>query len=236
MLEYLYIFVHSENDSFKIGITQNIKTGLKKIESGFGSINPERSTVFSCENRKLVENIKSGLNAYLDNHSFHPANMSVGSTDWFNVESLQKCSAFVDLYLNEIPSFKKEGNLAEYLDREIDYGKNIRALQESGEIMNIHSDLVQRLTDLLDNNVDSLNVAKVNGCFEVSCSNIVGFEIGILPEFAWVRKESNKLLFDIQICNQWKKSRTHTALRGLIEIKFFNEFTWNNYKSMMDLR
>lgn len=234
MIDYLYILIHSENHSYKVGISNNIHKRIEKLELDFGKINRKTSVIFSCNNRKLVENIERGIHAYLNNSAYHPINLGGGSSEWFEINSLEQCFAFVQLYSEELNEFKKEGNLNEFLNRKVDYVRKLETIEESSEFMRVHSEVIQKVSDFLKSNIDSIKVEKIDGSYYVSCDNIENINIGELPTFQWIRKLDNKLMFDARIFNKWKKSRTYEVHRGLIELKFFSEFRWSNVKSMLE--
>ncbi len=234
MVEYLYILISVNLPCFKVGISNNVRKRLLKIETDFGKISHESSLVYSCNNRKLLENIEHGIHAYLDNFAFHPSNLGGGSSEWFAIESLEKCKSFIDLYLKELDGFNFEENLNIFLKKEIDFIRERDYLEETGQFLNSHTEMIHKISNFLKDNIESFRFEKINGNYHVWCENIDVFSIEDLPIFQWVKKENNQLIFDTQVYNKWKKSRVHEVHRGLVEIRFFNEFTWNNFKAMID--
>lgn len=232
MKELLYILIHSDNTSFKVGITNNMKSRLNSIERDFGNINKSESLVYSCDNRSLLENIEHGIHAYLNNHYFSPKFLGGGSTEWFSIHAFKKAIKMIQLFIEELENFNFEDNLKEFLERKIDFEASFAKLDQTKNFLEIHSKVVNEVNNFIYINIEEISVSKRKGAFVVTSDNLNDLMIDELPIFQWVRKEGRELIFDIQIYNKWKKDKSYKATRGLVEIKFFNDFNWKNYKAM----
>ncbi|NOQ26015.1 MAG: hypothetical protein GQ564_11685 [Bacteroidales bacterium] len=232
MDQFLYILKHTNNESFKVGITNNLKNRLNKIENDFGKIKQEDSKIFSCPNRKLLENIEHGIHAFLNNYFYSPKSLGGGSTEWFKMEAFEKGIEFIHMYVNELNEFNLEGNILIVLNRPTDFKKSFSEIGDSKQFLDIHSKTVDAISEFISYNKDKLIFTKRAGEFCISNIDLTGLKIGKLPRFQWVKIRNNELIFDIQVYNEWEKSREQEAIRGLVEIKYFSNFTWNNYKSM----
>ena len=231
-MNYLYILTSLEKPCYKVGITNNMEKRLSKIVADFGQINKEDSFVYSCKNRQLVTKIEFGIHAYLNNYSYSPLNLGGGSTEWFDLASLEKCKWIIEQFNQELSEFTKLGSLSEFLKMPTDFDKIFSEFDATKDFHKLHNYTIETLDKYISKNYTNLRFEKEEGYLALINSESIDLESPTLPKYNWVKIEQNKILFDIKVYNKWKKDRVHNELRDLIQIKFFSKFTLTNLESM----
>lgn len=231
-MEYLYVLVRKDEIAFKVGITNNIENRLSSIKNEFGEIDYCKSSIFSCESRKLIEQIEGGLHALMNKFYYSPETLGGGSNEWFEINAYEKCIYYVHIFLSEIPEFNLEGILSTVINQASDYNSQLSKIHESMEFMKAHQEMMSKLDVYLLKYKDSIEFVKEKGKYILLSENLSDLDIIHLPDFQWVKKKDNKLIFDIYVYNSWKKSGQQIQMRKLIEIKFFSEFTLKNLNLM----
>lgn len=231
-MNYLYLFKSQNLPTYKIGVTKNIKQTTSKITTSYGVLNKEESIIYQCENRKLVDNIKNGTIAYLNNYFYSYHIQANGSTEWFKLESWDKCLSILNKYSLELLEFKKIQNLSEFLMIQPNSKNIILNITDSIEFMNKHSTIIENISLFIRDSKEQLIFKEKTNYFILSGVKTNSLDIENLPIYKWVEKTEQEILFNITEFNNWKKNGEHKEIRKLIEIKFFNKFTFMNLNQM----
>jgi T5orf172 domain len=231
-MELLYLLIAQNGDCYKVGITNDLQGRIKSIESKFGKLNQYESLIYSCSNRKLIEEIEGGIHAYLSDYVFHPSVIGGGSTEWFRIESLHKAKDIISMYQAEVSVFNLEGTLGELIKLPIDYQSKLTAIQDEMMFAGIHQNVVNTISKIIVQSKGSIVFRQLEGKYILQNLKTDGYTLGSQPRFEWARLGHNYIEFDIVAINEWKSAGIHRELRQLIEIKFFNKFNLKNINSM----
>lgn len=231
-MNYLYILISLDKPCYKVGITNDLNKRISKITSDFGKINLKNSISYTCDNRQLIGKIEFGIHAYLNNYSYSPLNLGGGSTEWFKIESLEKCKGIIEKFNEELPNFQKISSLLNHLKAPENFDAIFKEIDLSKDFHAKHTKAIEQLDVFISANYKSLSFEKEEGYFVLVSLEKINLGFDYLPKYYWVKIDQNKILFDIKIFNKWKKDRVHNALRDLIKIKFFNEFALTRLEAM----
>jgi len=230
-MEYLYILKRSDNLAYKLGVTKNVTSKLKNKKE-FDNVILNESLVFTCDNRVLIEQIKNGILAFLHNDYYSINKIESGSTDWFKMDSFDKCMSFINIYLTELKEFNENGVLSEFLNKEPDYKSELNEINESQEFVAAHSSIVDKISSFIAKYNELITFEKRSGYYVLICPKANELVLDELPIFNWVVLSQNEICFDIKVINEWKKAGIQKVIRKVIELKFFNVFSLEHLGEM----
>lgn len=230
-MELLILSTFIKKEYFRISVHSQYSSELKSRVSKYGVVDMESSYVYSSDSKALIQGIKNGLIAYLNNHYISPRVVGVGSSDFFDLKSINKCKSFLDIYMKELSIIKFNGSLFDFLSSLEHYSQRVNDAYSNLEFMDINSNIIKQIHSAIVANKFSIIFNKRSRYYVLSNIDTSNIIIRNIPIFEWVKVSNNEILFDIDVINAWKKDGRFKEVRGLIEIKFFNEFSLKNIKS-----
>lgn len=229
-MELLIISFFFRKEYYRISVHSQYTTELKSRVSKYGIIDMEASFVYSSDNKALIQGVKNGLNAYLSNHYLSPGIIGVGSSEFFDVKSIDKCKYLLNIYMKELINIKFNGSLFDYLSSLDLYPERSKQFKSESEFWDRHKKLIDQIHSSIMDSLSFITFDKRDNYYVLSNIDTRNIDIKNIPIFEWVHVKNNEILFDIDVINVWKKDGRYNDVRRIIEMRFFNEFSLKNLK------